>query len=468
MDKNTRAIARFAAALRFEDLTPSAVHACIRHHLDGIGCAAGAFAADPCRIAREIAGATEQPGGCSVFGLPKLTTPEYAAFANGSAVRHLDFNDTYLAGKGGGGHPNDMAPAILAAVEMVGGSGRDLIAGLYTAYEIYGAISNAIRLRARGIEQGIPVSLGTAAAVGRILGLDEAGIANAIAMAIVPCTPVRVTRAGELSHWKGCATAHASMTAMFAARLAQHGMSGPSEPFSGVDGFCNLAAPFELEGVGELVDGKSMVETTSIKYFPAEFNSQGPITALLELRNRFDLRELETLTIASYHLTWHEIGGGQGDAREKWDPATRESADHSLPYLAAIALVDGQVTNESFAPARVRDPALRPLMQKIAVVEDAELSAHWKATSQPKSRLTLRLKDGRVIEDTVVNFRGHPSNPMTDEEVQFKFDSMIGYVLPAAEAKRMRDMLWQLDALDDVRELTGMMRAWSEPGRQPH
>ncbi len=462
MDKNTGAIARFAATLRFEDLSESAVHACIRHHLDGIGCAAGAFATDPCRITRQIAAATEQPGGCSVFGLRTLTTPEYAAFANGSAVRHLDFNDTYLAGKGGGGHPNDMAPAILAAVEMVGGSGKDLIAGIYTAYEIYGAISNAIRLRARGIDQGIPVSLGTVAAVGKILGLDEGGIANAIAMAIVPCTPVRVTRAGELSHWKGCATAHASMTAMFAARLAKLGMSGPSEPFSGVDGFCNLSGPFDLENVGQLVDGKSMIENTAIKYFPAEFNSQGPITSLLELRKQFDLRDLESLTVASYHLTWHEIGGGQGDTQQKWDPATRESADHSLPYLAAVTLVDGQVTNESFTPARVRDPALRPLMQKIAVVEDADLSAHWKATSQPKSRITIRLKNGRVIEDEVINFRGHPSNRMTDEEVQFKFDSMIRYVLPTEAASKMREMLWTMDRMQHVGELTSMMRNWSD------
>lgn len=467
MDKNTRAIAHLAATLRFEALSESAVRACIRHHLDGIGCAAGSFSSEPCRIARQVAAATEQRGGCSVFGLSAPTTPEYAAFANGSAVRHLDFNDTYLAGRGGGGHPNDMAPAILAAVELVGGSGRDLIAGIYTAYEIYGAISNAIRLRARGIDQGIPVSLGTAAAVGRILGLDEAGIANAIALAIVPSTPVRVTRAGELSHWKGCATAHASMTAFFAARLAKLGMTGPSEPFAGVDGFCNLAGTFELKDVGALVDGRSTVENTSIKYFPAEFNSQGPITALLELRKQFDLKDLETLTIASYHLTWHEIGGGQGDAREKWDPATRESADHSLPYLAAVALRDGPVTNESFAPERVSDPSLRPLMRKISVVEDPELSAHWKATSQPKSRLTIRLKDGRVIEDTVVNFRGHPSNPMTDEEVQFKFDSMIGNVLDTEAAREMRNTLWDLDRLEHVGVLTSMMRSWSDRTHAP-
>lgn len=462
MDKNTRAIARFAAGLKFSDLSASAVQACIRQHLDGIGCAAGAFMTEPVRIARQIAAATVQPGGCSVFGLNALSTPEYAAFANGSAVRHLDFNDTYLAGKGGGGHPNDMAPAILAAVEMVGGSGRDLIAGIYTAYQIYGAVSSAIRLRGKGIDQGIPVSLGTAAAVGKIFGLDEEGIANAIALAIVPSTPVRVTRAGELSHWKGCATAHASMTALFGARLARLGMTGPSEPFTGYDGFCNLSGPFELDDIGALEDGKSAVEMTSIKYFPAEFNSQGSITSLLELRKQFELEDLESLTIASYHLTWHEIGGGQGDAEEKWDPKTRESADHSLPYMAALTLRDGPITNDSFTPEKVRDPSLRPLMKKIFVVEDPEISAHWKATSQPKSRLTIRLKDGRVLEDTVINFRGHPSNPMTDDEVQFKFDSMIGKVADDAAAKRLTETLWNLDKLDQVAALTAQLRAWTD------
>lgn len=460
MDKTTRAIARFAASHRFDAMSKPAIHAAIRHHLDGIGCAAGAFASEPCRIARDIAAMTVQPGGCSVFGLAATTTPEYAAFANGSAVRHLDFNDTYLAGKGGGGHPNDMAPAILAAVEMVGGGGRDLIAGLHTAYEIYAAISNAIRLRARGIDQGIPVSLGTTAAVGRILGLDEAGIANAIAMAIVPCTPVRVTRAGELSHWKGCATAHASMTAMFAARLAKLGMTGPAEPFAGVDGFCNLAGPLEIDSVGDPIDGRSALESTSIKFFPAEFNAQGPITLLLEMRKALAVEDIASITIASYHLTWHEIGGGQGDVAEKWDPKTRESADHSLPYLAAVALVDGPVTNASFAPDRVADPALRPLMRKISIVEDPELSAHWKTTSQPRSRIRIVCKDGRVLEDTVTNFRGHPSNPMTDAEVAFKFDSMIGAVLAEREAARMRELLWNLDRQDDLRDLTALMRAW--------
>lgn len=462
MDKTTGIIADFAASQTWDAISADARAAAIRHHLDGIGCAAGGFDSEPCHVVRKIAGAVTDPNGASVFGLDGKATPEYATFANASAVRHLDFNDTYLGGKGGGGHPNDMAPAIFAAVEMTGGSGKDLITGLYIAYEVFGGLSNAIRFRGKGIDQGISVSLGTAAAVAKILGLDREGIANAIAMAIVPCLPVRVTRAGELSHWKGCATAHAAMTAMFGARLAQAGMTGPSRPFEGFDGIWNISGPFDLSALGQKVDGKSAIERTAYKFFPAEFNSQGPITLLLKLRQQFSIDEIEHIDISSYHLTWHEIGGGQGDVAEKWDPKTRESADHSLPYLAAVALTDGQITLESFTDKRVRDPALRPLMQKIAVHNDEALQEHWAATSEPKNRIEIRLKNGRTIQEEVMNFRGHTKNPMNDDEIRFKFDNMIGYVLPKDRSAKLADMLWNLDRQTRLDDLAQNFRSWGK------
>lgn len=459
MDTNTRAIAGFAAKHHFEDIPAKAVAAAIRHHLDGLGCAAGGFASEPVRIARDMAGLVTMPGGCTVFGLDQPSTPEYAAFANGSAVRHLDYNDTYLAGKGGGGHPNDMAPAIFAAVEMVGGSGRDLINGLHIGYEVFAAICNAIRLRGKGIDQGASIGISTAAAVGRIFGLDAKGIGTAVALAIVPSTPVRVSRAGELSHWKGCATAHAAMTGMFAARLAKAGMSGPDEPFTGVDGFCNLSGPFELKDIGR-GGGPSALEDTAFKFFPSEFNSQGPITLLLDMRRDFDPADIVSLRIASYHLTWHEIGGGQGDKAEKWDPRTRESADHSLPYLAAVALLDGALTLDAFAPARIADPALRPLMQRIDVIEDPAYSEHWKKTSEPRNRIEITLKDGRTLTREVTNFRGHQRNPMSDGEIRAKFDSMIGYVMEPDRAKGFADRLWALDRQESLHAIAADLRGW--------
>lgn len=460
MDDTSRAIARFAARHRYEDMTAGSIAATIRHHLDGIGCAAGGFASEPVTIARDLAATINVPDGCSVFGLQAPAVPEYAAFANGSAVRHLDYNDTYLAGKGGGGHPNDMAPAILAAVEMAGGSGKDLIQGIHIAYEVFGAICNAVRLRGKGIDQGASAGIGVAAATARIFGLDEDRIANAVALSIVPSTPVRVTRAGELSHWKGCATAHACMTAFFAARLSRLGITGPQAPFSGVDGFFNLSGPFELKNIGVPIDGLSIIENTSYKYFPSEFNSQGPITLLLQLRERFSPEDIEAIRISSYHLTWHEIGGGQGDRAEKWDPRTRESADHSLPYLAAVALTDGGLTLESFRPGRIADPALRPLMNKIEVVEDERYSAHWKSRSEPRSRIEIRLKDGTVIDEEITNFRGHPKTSMDDADIARKFHSMIGYVLAEQQSKDLAEQLWELDRATDLKALTANFRSW--------
>lgn len=462
MDRNLKSIARFAANVSFDDISPTARSLIARHHLDGIGCAAGAFATEPVRIARQIAQATEVANGCAVFGVKTGTTPEYAAFANGSAVRHLDFNDTYQVGKGSGGHPNDLAPAVLAAVEMTGGTGRDVILGIHIGYEVFAAVTNAVRLRVRGIDQGASVGMGTAAAVARILGLGEAEIGNAVSMTMVPATPVRVTRTGELSHWKGCATAHATMTAMFAARLAKAGMTGPAEPFFGVDGFCNLAGSFELEGVGELRDGLSAIEMAAIKYFPAEFNSQAPITLMLELRKRFQPDEVEAIDIFTYQLAWHEIGGGQGDIAEKWDPQTRESADHSLPFLVAVTLLDGPVTMDSFKLSRVQDPALRPLMNRIRVHNDKEMTERYATTNDPACRIEITLKNGTKIVENVVNFRGHFKNRMSDDEVQFKFDSMIGSVLAPAEAKAFSDTLWRLEQLASVDGITGYMKAWTE------
>lgn len=470
MDKTTQTIARFAATAKFEALTSGEIRALTRHHLDAIGCAAGALGSAPARIARRLAAEAEQPKGCSTFGHSARTSPEYAVFANAAAIRNMDFSDTYLGASGGGGHPSDMTAAILAAVELAGGGGRALLLGLHIAYEIYGAIADAVHLREKGIDQGVFVSVGAAASCARMLGLDEAGMANAVGMALTPSTPGRVTRAGELSHWKGCATGHAAMTALFAARLAKMGMTGPGEPFSGVDGFFRLAREeFDLSRVGQPIDGKSVAERTSLKYFPAEFNAQGPITLLLDLRRRFSVDELESLEIACNHRTWHEIGGGQGDRAEKWNPKTRESADHSLAYTAAVALADGQITDDSFAEQRLGDPVLRTLMDKIDVVERPELTAYWEKTiGESRANLRIELKDGRTIEETVTNYRGHFANPMDDGEVQFKFDSMVNKVMPKADAKRLSDMLWAIDRQQTLDELTTLLRAWtprSEHGR---
>jgi 2-methylcitrate dehydratase len=465
MDNALSILTDYVVSAQSSELTSSEVDAGVRHHLDGVGCAAGAFNAEPCHIAREIASSVVMVDGCSAYGVKGLTTPEYAAFANSSANRHLDYNDSGIApARGSGGHPNDMAPGIMAAVELVGGSGRDLIFGTHVGYEVFASLG-AVNWRKRGWDQGAKIAVSTAAAAAKLFGLDRNGVANAISLAITPGTPLRVVRTGELSHWKGSATAFSAMAGLFAARLAQRGMTGPQEPFEGEDGLWKqVTGPFEIKGIGEPRGGKGALERTFFKFFPAEYNSQGPVASILKLREGITAEDVESIDVTTYYLAWHEIGGGQGDRAQKWDPKTRESADHSLPYMVAVALTDGMVSLDSFSPKRVADPALRPLMNKISVTHDPAFDQRLKATGEWCARTEIRLRDGRVLVDEVNHPKGSIENPMDDDDLKKKFDSMIGYVLAPADAQALKNVLWSLERAPDLTQLTSMFRAWEWRG----
>jgi 2-methylcitrate dehydratase len=454
------AIAGFAAGVSYENLSADAVRATLRHHLDAMGCALGGFRSQAGTVLRKLASETHGTRGASAYGVSSLTTVEMAAFANGSMVRHLDYNDAYPAK--GGGHPSDFMPAIAAVAEGAGRTGADLVLGYHTAYEVFGALADAVPIRDKGWDQGAFVAVASAVGASVVLGLGEAQIAHAVSLALTPSLPLRVTRVGELSHWKGCATAHAAMNGALAARLAEEGLTGPPEPFTGVDAFCSLiSGDFSLDRIGQPRDGLSAIERSHFKYFPTEQSSQGPVHILLKMRQsglRAD--EMESISVRTFYESWHEIGGGQGDAAEKWDPGTRETADHSLPYIIAVALVDGEVTLDSFLPERVRDPDLRPIMQRVSVEEDPELSRRWPA--EQITDVVARLRDGNVLSDRATYPRGHHKNPMTDDEVERKFRSMSCKLMADDVADSYLELLWNLDQQASLGELTAR---WRDLGR---
>ena len=236
-DATLQAIAEFAVRTRYEDIHPAAVRATIRCHIDAVGCAAGGFDSDPCRIARALCAQYPVAEGMSAFGVSAKVLPDYAVFSNSSHTRQLDFNDVFSGRVVGGGHPSYMVAAIFGAVELRGGTGKDVIAGLYAAYEVFGAIADTYPIRGRGFDQGANLAVSTAAGLGCVLELSSVQIINAISLALTAGLPLRVVRAGELSHWKGCAAAHATMVSTFVTRLAQAGMTGPPAVFTGTDGF---------------------------------------------------------------------------------------------------------------------------------------------------------------------------------------------------------------------------------------
>ena len=457
MDQPTRAIADYAASVRFETLERGAVDAARRHLIDSVGCALGAVGAPPVVIARRIAATASGTFGASVLGLAERTTAEQAAFANTCALRYLDFNDTGI-----GGHPSDMIPAALAVAEALRVSGKAVIAAIHASYEVVAALRLCgFAPRAWNIDQAQNV-IGAAVGAGVIMGLDRERMANAVSLAITPNIPLRATRAGRLSDWKGCATAHGAMMGVLAARWANAGLTGPPEPFNGIGGLCQLlgVGPLRIERIGEPRDGLGALQSTGLKPFPAQYNAQGPLSAMLELRREFHPGEVAQIKVGLHWGGWYESGGGQGDREEKWNPSTRESADHSLPYVLAVALIDGEVTPASFGDARRSDPALHALMQRITVHEDPELTReHAGEVPGFPSTVEVVLASGATFARRTRWPKGHPRNPLGDDELQAKFRRLAGGTLSAKQTDRMLQTLLSFDRLADIEVLAAQFRS---------
>jgi 2-methylcitrate dehydratase len=467
MDTPTRQIAEYAASVQYESLAATSIQAATRHLIDSVACALGALDSRPATIARAIAATASSNCGASVFGLPRATTPEYAAFANTAMVRFLDYNDT-----GNGGHPSDMIAAVLALAEPRRARGRDVIKAMHAAYETYAAIRRGglygDLLRRKHVDQ-VQAVVGGVVGAGVTLGLDVPRMANAVALAITPNIPLRVARTGVISDWKGCATAYCAMAAVFAARLAEQGLTGPARPFEGLAGFYEMldVGPLDLEDIGQPRNGLSAIESTGMKYYPAQYNAQGPIYSVLVLRDQFRLEEVERVTVSLHWGGWYEIGGGAGDLQDKSDPNTRETADHSMAYIIAAALADGELTVDSFSHERMGDPALRLLMQKVVVKADPQLTREH-AGEMPRwpSRVEILLTDGRRLSRESGPPKGHPLHPMSDGELEAKYWSMADRALPRASGQKLLDTMWSLAKLTDITELTSQFRACgrTEPG----
>ncbi|HZT42471.1 MAG TPA: MmgE/PrpD family protein [Chthonomonadaceae bacterium] len=431
-------LSAYAAGLQYEDLTPEAVHEAKRRLLDTLGCAMGAFQSEPATIARKLAATVQSDFPATVVGTDRQTSPEMAAFANGVMFRYLDYNDTYLSKEPA--HPSDNFAAVLAVGEPQGSSGKEIITAAALAYEIQCRLCDAASIRARGWDHVTYGSFSTSLAAGKLLGLNASQLTHAQGLAGVPNNAMRQTRVGMLSHWKGCAFANASRNGVFAARLAQLGMTGPSEVFEGEMGFFKqVSGPFTLDKLGGS-GTPFMINATYIKYYPAEYHSQSAIDAALDLRPQLgSVDEIDKITIETFNAAVEIIGGEP----EKWRPTTRETADHSLPYCVAVALTDGRVTLDSFDDAHLHDEQLLSLVQKIEVKANAELNK--KYPEGIPNLIRIHTRSGKTLEKEVTFPRGHARNPLTDQEVEHKFRTLAEPRLSGAKIDEILDRCWNLD-----------------------
>jgi len=449
-------LANFACSLEFEDLSSNVVHEVKRRVVDSLGCALGAWNEEPCTIARKVASDFSAENGSTIIGTSHKAPPDWTAFANGCCIRYFDYNDTYLSKEPA--HPSDNFSAVLAMAESVGTSGRDVITATAIAYEVQCRFCDAASIRARGWDHPTYGAFSTALACAYLMKLDPERTRHALNIAGVACAAMRQARVGELSHWKGVAFANAARHGVYSALLARAGMTGPAPIFEGQMGF-EKQLNVSLGEVGRLFDTKaeaipgegpaSMILKTSIKYWPAEYHSQSAIEAALHLRNQIDdLSQVKTMIIESHDASVDIIGSEP----EKWRPQSRETADHSLPYITAVALIDGEVTEKQFAPERFTEAGIVAFLQGVKVERNDELSAMY--AEAVANIVHVNLKDGRTLTKRVDYPLGNAKNRLKDSEVEAKFFNLAAPALGGREAcESVLEFVWKLDQMKGVAKL---------------
>ncbi len=439
-------LAEWAACLRYSMLPEKCIHEVKRRVIDSLGCALGAYKSPLAKVARRAAMAVKTPGGATVLGTRWRTVPEMACFANGAMVRYLDFNDTYLSLEPA--HPSDNIPAALAVAQVAGRTGKDAILAAAIGYELQCRLCDAASLRSNGWDHVTYVALSTALLAGKLWRLSKEQLEHALGLAGVCNVATRQTRTGQLSMWKGCASANAARNGVFSANLARLGMTGPGEIFEGPKGIMKqLTGRFDMVPLATNADWR--INRTCIKYWPAEYHSQSAIDAILQLRPEIGRSEVKSIQINSFEAAVSIIGS----EREKWRPTSRETADHSMPYCVAVALLDGDVTRSSFSNSKLKNRRLLGIVDKIKIREDPKLNDGYPEGIP--NAIVVTLEDGRTLRKRVDFPRGHCRNPMTDEEVECKFRMQARGVVSPRTADRILRAGWNLDRLEDVSPLLG-------------
>ncbi len=446
-DHISNVFADYVATVDGANLSPKVVHEVKRRVLDSLGVALAAFECDTPSAARALALDTPLPDGATLLGTNQRTTSTLAAFANGAMVRYLDFNDTYLSLEPL--HPSDAIPALLALAEARHLDGRSLIAAIALAYEIGVNLCDAASLRQYKWDHVNYVAIMVAAGAAKLLRLDRPQTEHALSMATVPHASMRQTRAGELSMWKGAAAANSGRNAIFAALLAEKGMTGPFQPFEGEMGFCALLThgPFDMDKLRTLVNQEPprRILDTYIKNWPVEYHAQSAVDAALQLHREMQGAPIQSVHIDTFKASYEIIAQDP----EKWQPKTRETADHSIQYITVVALEDGAITEKSFDPARIRSIRTRELLAgHTTIAEKPELTAGYP--DGIPNTISVTLADGRTLTRHVRYPRGHARNPMTDDQVVDKFETNIAGRLSAQRARAVHDAVWSLDECKDV------------------
>ncbi len=443
-------LAAFVHQSSYEQLSEVAQRELKIRLLDALACAIGAVEGSPVRSIREQ---TEDFGGrplATLIGGGK-SAPDRAAFYNAALVRYLDFNDSYLA-RHETCHPSDNIGAVLAACEYADSDGKDFLTALAVAYQVQCRLSDVAPVRAKGFDHTVQGSYAAAAGSARALGLTATQTANAMAIAGTAYNALRVTRTGNLSNWKGLAYPSTAWTSTHAAFLALRGITGPEEVFEGNKGFSDaIAGSFSIDWEREDLE---RVTRTIIKKFNAEIHSQSTLEGLIELRQQqeFTAEDISAIYLETFDVAFNIIGGGEeGD---KKNIRRKEEADHSLPYMMAVALLDGNVLPAQYTPQRIASEDVQKLLRKVSVRENEEFSARFP--DEEACRIRIEFNNGTSIAIDKRDYEGFYTRPASWEFVESKFTNLAAPYSNAVLREQIIAMVKNLENFQ-VRELMDLL-----------
>jgi 2-methylcitrate dehydratase len=453
-----QALAKYAARANFNDLSAESREQLPIHILDSLGCCIAALGAEPIEACREQVAEFGGIGPCTLIGGGKAN-PIFAAFWHTALVRYVDFMDNFLAPTETC-HTADNFGVALTAAEYVGGTGRDLMLGVAIGYTVQSRLVDHGNFMMRGFDHTAQLAFSHNAAAGRLLGLSESQIANAIAMAASSDASFAVLRAKPLSQWKGLASAQSALGAMNTLFLARRGVEGPVQVVEGPNGIDNLLdMKLRIDWDNQGYEG--VVEST-IKKYNAMIHTQSAVHCMVELvrQNRaglsvaegFNPGQVASIATEVTQMTYDFAGGGLYGVDK--EVRIKEQADHNLSYLLAVALLDGNVMPAQFTPERINRSDVQALLKKVSAKPNQAYTEQYPRRMPAK--ITVRLQDGTIFEHEVEDYPGLPCHPFTWEDSVEKFDQLVTGRIDDYLSEDIKDAVRSLENIR-VKDLTKLL-----------
>ncbi len=448
-------MARWAAELEYDHIADNAIHEAKRYLLDSLGCALGGYGQHDVKLYLDLMNETAGKGSATVIGTGQKVDPLSASLANALMVRVMDYNDIYW--QQDPSHPSDLIPAAMACCERLGESGKELAVGIVLGHEFEMRFCEAAfpGIRERGWHHATLTGFVSPIVAGRALRLDDERIQHAIGISGSRMATFGAVTAGKLTMMKNTVDPLATQSGVLAALLAERGYSGPEHVIDGKEGLVQVLGPeWKLELLTEGLGESWRIERCGMKGFPTEALTHAPISATLDLVRENDLApdQIEKVVIRSLARAADILADPT-----KYDPRSKETADHSLPYCIAAAIADRQVTPVQFTDEKIMDETIRAQLNKVEVIADKDIEAVFPELQRVK--VSILTKDGDEYVKQLDYPKGDYRNPLTDAEIEDKFDALASEHLSAEGRARVKDAVWNLDKQETVSGLMDLLKA---------